>query len=105
MRARLGASIATVITEFVGFLLLFGYAKMCQLGTPLSYKFLTKLIICNIGMGLFIIYLNTMIGLGLTILGSTTIYIFLLFLFHVLPEEDILIIKRLIKATIVRRSS
>ena len=101
----IGASIATVITEFIGFLLLFGYAKMYQLGTPLSYKFITKLIICNIGMGLFIIYLNTMIGLGLTILGSATVYIFLLWLFHVFSEEDILIIKRLIKATMVRGSS
>ena len=101
----IGASIATVITEFIAFLLLFGYAKAHQLGTPVSYKFITKLTICTISIGLFIIYLNDLIGLGLTILGSIVVYLFSLWLFHVFSEEDILIIKRLLKAPTSGKSS
>ncbi len=101
----IGASIATVITEFIAFLLLFGYATAHQLGTPVSYKLIVKLTISTLCTGLFIIYSNELIGLGLAILGSTVVYLFLLWLFHVFSEEDILMIKSLLKVSISGRSS
>lgn len=95
----IGAGVATLITEFTAFLLLFSYIKTRQLGSPVSFRFLLKIIICALFLGLFIIYLKDLIGLGLTLLGGAVAYLILLWVLHVFSEEDIRIFKSLLKVT------
>lgn len=92
----ISASVVTVITEFLAFILLFQFVKS-HLGNPFSYKFLIKLTFCVATLGLFIIYFKNILGLILTIFGGIILYILLAMLLKVISQEDLLIIRGLLK--------
>jgi len=85
----IGASIATVITEFSA--LMFSIIVCSKIGYGLSKKDLlglSKVFIASLLMGIFIIYLKDLNLLFLVLLPST-FYFFILYLFKEFEEEDI----------------
>lgn len=92
----IGASVVTVITEFLAFAMLFQFVKT-HLGNPFTYRFLIKLTVCVATLGLYIVYFKSALGLILTILGGVILYLLLAMMLKVISQEDLIIIKRLLK--------
>jgi len=93
-----GASVATVATEAVGFLLLFFYISKHFYTLPLL-KLTVKPIIASLSIGLFISYFKD-INLLLLIILAIILYFALLYLLKTFPHEDVdLLIKVFKKET------
>lgn len=91
----IGASIATVATELLAFILLFYYV-VYLLGNPLSRKFIVKLIVSILAMGSFIIFCGKSMNLGLLTFTAATIYLLSILLLRTFPKDEILILKKLV---------
>ena len=95
----IGASIATVITEFSA--LIFGIVVCSNLGYGLSKKNLiglSKITIASLPMSIFIIYLRDLNLLFLVLL-SAGLYFFILYLLSWFEEEDIQIVRSIISGS------
>ncbi len=92
----IGASIATVLTEFAGLIL--GFMVLSRVGYGFSRKNIIsaiKIVIAGLIMGIFIVsfhYLNIFI----LVLGGVVVYALGLYLLRTFDEIDIQIIKRII---------
>jgi O-antigen/teichoic acid export membrane protein len=91
----IGASIATVATEFLCFTLLFYYAARL-FGNPLSLNFIAKTILSSSIMALYVIYCGKLMNIGLVIFTAAVIYMLLLLLLRAFSKEDVSMIRRLI---------
>jgi O-antigen/teichoic acid export membrane protein len=90
----IGAAIVTVVTEIVSFTLYYYYLSkfICKIQI---YKYFSKPVIASAIMGLFVYYIN--LNLFLVIVIATIIYILVLIILKTFTEDDVNLLKSMIK--------
>jgi len=89
----IGSSLATVITSLISLILCYHFISKYIFKLSL-YKLITKILISNLVMSLFIIYLVD-INLPLLICISIVIYFTMLFISGILSKEDLELLKQI----------
>jgi O-antigen/teichoic acid export membrane protein len=90
----LGASVVTVLTELVNFILLFRYLSKFICKVPLQ-KFILKPVIATCIMALFMILVH--LNIFILVLMATILYFALLILFKMFSKDDFDLIRKLVE--------
>jgi len=94
----IGSSIVTVITEFSVILLVFLVIRKMEYGVvKKQFRVMLKVLLASLVMGISIIYILKDLNLAIIIILATLIYFVSIYFLRVLDEEDLGILKELIK--------